>query len=174
MAWIMKNSATMQVDRRDEPYLNETLKKHLEKDVLTRFPTKQAATLPALHAVQEEYGWLPYQAIEEIADLLELSPSQVLDTATFYDEFWLHPKGKYVVWVCQSISCELMGQIALRDAIGRKLDVEPGQTTEDGKFTLMNVECLGSCGTAPCALVNEILYENLTIDNFEKVLDALE
>jgi len=173
MAWITKNSAGMQIDRRDEPYLHGELRQRLENDVLTRFPTKQAATLPVLHALQEEHGYLPYQAIEEAADLLELNPSEVLDTATFYEEFWLQPHGKYVVWVCQSISCELMGQKPLVERISEKLGIDVGETTGDGRFTLMNVECLGSCGTAPCALVNETLHENLTAENFERVLDEL-
>ncbi|MFP3386532.1 NAD(P)H-dependent oxidoreductase subunit E, partial [Tritonibacter sp. SIMBA_163] len=86
---------------------------------------------------------LPYQSIEEAADFLGLAPSVVLDTATFYEEFWLQPKGRYVVWICQSISCELLGSPSLLDAVKDKLGVDVGETTEDGKFTLMSVECLG-------------------------------
>lgn len=174
MAWIMKNSATMEIDRRDEPYLDDALKKELEKDVLPRFPRKQAATLPALHAIQEKHGWIPHQAMIELAQFLEVPASEIMDTATFYEEFWLQPKGQYVIWVCQSISCELMGHMSLLKRVSEKLGIEPGQTTDDGKITLMTVECLGSCGTAPCALVNEELHENLTIANFEQVIDGLD
>ena len=174
MAWLTKQSGTMQIERRDTPYLTDELKAQLEKDVLPRYPTKQAATLPALHAVQEKYGFVPYQAMEEIAELLGLSASEVLDTATFYEMYWLEPKGKYVIEVCQSLSCELMGHGDILARIGEKLGIEPGQTTEDGKFSCETVECLGSCGTAPCALVNETLHEDLTDATLEEIIEALE
>lgn len=174
MAWITKNSATMEVERREQPYLTDELKAKLETQVIPRFPRRQAATLPVLHALQHEHRWLPYQAIEEAAEFLGLQASEVLDTATFYEEFWLRPHGKYVIWVCQSISCELLGHGKLLERLQQKLGIEPGQTTDDGKFTLMTVECLGSCGTAPCALINERLHEDLTVENFERLIDALE
>jgi len=174
MAWIAKNSATMQIERRDEPYLTLALKKQLEEEALPRYATQRAATMSALHLVQDTHGWLPHQAIEEIADFLGLTASEVLDTATFYEEYWLKPHGKYVIWVCQSLSCELMGQPTLLEKIKDHLGIEVGETTDDGRFTLMSVECLGSCGTAPCALVDHKLHENINVDNFQKVLDSLE
>lgn len=174
MAWIAKNSATMQIDRRDTPYLTDELKKKLEEEVVPRYDTRMAVTMPALHLVQDTHGWLPHQAIEEIADFLGLAPSHVLDTATFYEEYWLKPHGKYVIWVCQSLSCEIMGQQKLVKKLKAHLGIEVGETTEDGKFTLMDVECLGSCGTAPCALVNHELHENIDVDNFQRVLSTLE
>ena len=173
MAWITKNSGTMTVERRSEPYLDDALKARLEAEVLPKYPTKMAATLPVLHAVQDQHGWLPAQALEEIAAFLGLEPSQVADTASFYDMYYTAPKGKYLIYLCQSISCELMGQPSLQRALCDKLGIEPGQTTDDGKFTLQPFECLGSCGTAPCALVNEKLHENLTVENFSKILDSL-
>jgi NADH-quinone oxidoreductase subunit E len=173
MAWIMKNSAATTIDRREAPYLDEAMKARFEADIIPRYPTRQAATLPLLHALQHEHGYLPHQAIEEAAAFLGLDASVVLDTATFYEEFAFEPRGKYVIWICQSISCELMGQQSLTARIARKLGIVPGETTDDGRFTLMNAECLGSCGTAPCALVNEKLHEDLTVENFEKVLDSL-
>ena len=174
MAWIVKNSATIQIDRRDKPYLDAELKAHIEKEILTRYPTKQAAVLPVLHAIQHKHNWIPHQAIEETAELLDLTASEVLDAASFYEDFWLKPKGKYLIMLCQSISCELLGQVKLLEKIKTKLGIDEGQTTDDGRFTLMTAECLGSCGTAPCALVNEKLYESLTPDNFERLLDELE
>lgn len=174
MAWIVKNSATMQIERRPEPYLDEQLKAHLEQTVIPRFPTRRAATLPVLHAIQDKHNWLPYQAVEEAAAFLGLNPSEVLDTATFYEMFWLQPKGKYLIMACQSISCELMGHDKIMDMLHHKLGVEVGETTPDGRFTLMHAECLGSCGTAPCALINDKLHEDLTVENLDKILDALE
>lgn len=174
MAWITKNSATIDIERRGEPYLDEQLKAELRTTLLNRYPTRQAATLPVLHALQKIHGWLPMQALEEAAEFLDVPVAQMLDTASFYDNFWLEPKGKYLVWVCQSLTCELLGSSAVLEAVSRKLGIEPGQTTEDGKFTLMTVECLGSCGTAPCALVEETLHEQVTAQNMEQILDGLD
>ncbi len=174
MAWIVKNSAATQINRRTQPYLDDALKADIEATILPRYPTKRAAVLPVLHEVQHKHNWIPHQAIEETATFLGLAPSEVLDTATFYEDFWLEPKGKYLIMVCQSISCELMGQTQLLEKIQAKLGILPGQTTDDGRFTLMTAECLGSCDTAPCALVNEKLYEGLTVENFERVLDSLD
>jgi NADH-quinone oxidoreductase subunit E len=174
MAWIVKNSATQKIDRSDTPYLSPALRAELEKEILPRYPTKRAALLPVLHAVQHEHHWLPFQALEEVAAFLSLTPAEVLDTASFYEEFWLQPKGRHLLMVCQSISCELLGHQALIQKVQSKLGIGPGETTEDGKLTLMTAECLGSCGSAPCALVNEKLHENLTADNLEAALASLE
>ena len=174
MAWSMKNSAGMEVARRDEPYLDDDLKAEFEAEVIVRYPTRQAATLPLLHALQHTHGWLPLQAIEEAALFLDVPASEVLDTASFYDDFWLEPKGRHVVWVCQSISCELMGSDQMFQKLKDKLGVDVGQTTDDGKVTLMAVECLGSCGTAPCMLVDEVLHENLTTERVDEIIDALD
>ena len=173
MAWITKNSGTMQIERRDEPYLTAAIRKDFEQRMLPRYPNKQAATIPLLHAIQDEHNWLPYQAIEEAAEFLDLPASTVLDTATFYEEFFLQPRGKYTIWVCQSVSCEIMGHQKLIDKLSDKLGIAPGETTDDGKYTLMHVECIGACGGAPCALVNHKLHENLTADNVEQILDGL-
>lgn len=172
MAWIVKNSATTQIDRRTEPYLSDEMKAHFEANIVTRYPTRRAATLPLLHALQEAHNWLPYQAIEEAAAFLGQEPAEVLDTASFYEMFALKPKGKYLIMVCQSISCELLGHDALITALEKKLGVHVGETTDDGKFTLTHAECLGSCGTAPCALINERLHENLTVTNLDQIIDS--
>jgi len=173
MAWIVKPRATERIDRRDEPYLTDAMKAKLEADVLPRYPTRRGATLPVLHAIQHEHNWIPAQAIEEAAAFLDLSPAEVFDTATFYEEFFLEPKGKYLVQVCQSISCEMCGQVPLQERIEAKLDVVPGETTEDGKITFMTVECLGSCDTAPVVLINGKRYDNVTWEKLEATLDDL-
>ena len=94
MAWIVKPSGTQQIERRGEPYLAETMKAKLTDEVLPRYPNKRAALLPVLHEVQHEHNWIPYQAIEEVAEFLDLSAADVYDTATFYEEFFLEPKGR--------------------------------------------------------------------------------
>src|ERR1700760_2098791 len=159
MAWITENRRTARIDRRPEPYLTDDIKLELEGTYFPRYPNKRAVLLPALHAIQHEYNWIPTQAMEEVADFLELAPAEVLDTATFYEEYWLRPKGKYLIQVCRSLSCEVCQSKELTDHCRSKLGIEIGQTTDDGRFTLVELECLGACGDAPVALVNEVLYE---------------
>ena len=173
MAWIVENRRTQVVDKRAEAYLTEALKKHLADTYFPRYPTKRAVLLPALHAVQHEYSWIPTQALEEIAAFLELAPAEVMDTATFYEEYWLKPKGKYLIAVCRSLSCEICGSADISTRLQKKWNIELGETTADGKFTLVEYECLGSCGTAPAALCNEVLHEAITPESFEKSIDAL-
>ncbi|MEM6333855.1 MAG: NADH-quinone oxidoreductase subunit NuoE [Planctomycetota bacterium] len=174
MAWITKDSANTQIDRRDEPYLSAEFKKAFDEKYADRYPTRRALSLPILHAIQHEYNYLPYQALEEAAEFLGIAVPELLDTATFYEEYFLEPKGKYTIWVCQSVSCEIMGEGNITQAISDKLGIDPGETTADGKFTLMKVECIGACGAAPCALINEDLAEDLTPDSVLKRLDVLD
>jgi len=171
MAWLTKNSGTMKIERRDEPYLTSAMRKDLTERILPRYAVKQGATLPCLHEIQHAYGWVPPQAIEEIAAFLGLKPAEVLDTASFYEEYWLKPKGEHLVAVCRSIACEFCGQKELSQACKDKLGIEVGETTDDGKFTLIEIECIGSCGTAPAMLVDETLHENVAPDAVVRILD---
>jgi len=173
MAWIVENRTNAQVKTSDTPYLTEELKSHLRETYFPRFPTKRAVLLPALHLIQHTYNWIPTQAIEEVAEFLEIAPSEALDTATFYEEYWLKPKGKYLLQVCRSLSCEICGSRELTDHLKKKFNLEEFETTPDGKFTLVELECLGSCGTAPVILVNDVLHEDVTIENFDQVLAKL-
>jgi NADH-quinone oxidoreductase subunit E len=173
MAWIAKNSAGMKVERRAEPYLTASMKAELTEKVLPRYETRQAALLPCLHTVQHAYGWVPPQAMLEIAEFLQVEPSKVYDTASFYEEYWLKPRGKHLIQVCRSIACEFCGQQQITDAIREKLGIDVGETTDDGEFTLIELECLGSCGTAPAALIDEVLYENVTPEGIVKAIDEV-
>jgi NADH-quinone oxidoreductase subunit E len=174
MAWIVKDVANQQIERRSDPYLTGAMKDRARQRVLDRFPTRRAALLPVLHMVQHEHGWIAPQAIEEIAGFLELSAAEVYDTATFYEEFFLEaPRGDYLIQICQSISCELCGHETLQEKLQSKLDVFDGETTEDGRFTLMTVECIGACDGAPAILINGRLYERVTWERLEALLDEL-
>ncbi|HEX8912874.1 MAG TPA: NADH-quinone oxidoreductase subunit NuoE [Humisphaera sp.] len=173
MAWITENRRTEVLDRRPEPYLTEALKDYLATKYFPRYPTKRAVLLPALHAVQHTYNWIPPQAMEELAAFLELAPAEVMDTATFYEEYWLRPKGKWLVQVCRSLSCEVCGSADLTNHLKKKLGVELGETTDDGQFTLIELECLGACGTAPVMLINEVLHENLTTETVDQLIAKL-
>ncbi|MEQ8843532.1 MAG: NADH-quinone oxidoreductase subunit NuoE [Phycisphaerales bacterium] len=162
MAWIPKPSATTKIERRDEPYLTQAMQDELSQRYLPRYENTLAALLPALHMIQHEYHWIPPQAMEEIADFLELSPADVMDTATFYEEYALAPRGRHVVGVCRSIACEFCGQPQVTQAIKDALGIDVGETTDDDRVCLVELECLGSCGTAPVALIDEELHEQLT------------
>jgi len=173
MAWIVEDRRVAKFDRREEPYLTDALKQHLTDKYIPRYPTKRAVLLPALHLIQHTYNWIPMQALEEVAGFLEISPAEALDTASFYEEYWLKPKGKYLVGVCRSLACEICGSRDITERLKHKLGIEVGETTADGRFTLIEMECLGSCGTAPVALVNEVLAEEIDPAKLEDVLDRL-
>jgi NADH-quinone oxidoreductase subunit E len=110
----------------------------------------------------------------EIAAFLSITPAEVLDTVTFYEEFHTEPVGKCVIGICQSIACEVCGHQKLLNHVRDRLGIEPHETTDDGKFTLLALECLGSCDTAPVALFNEKLHENLTIEKVDKLIDEAQ
>ena len=173
MAWITENRRTATLERRSEPYLTEALKSSLSAKYFPRYPNKRAVLLPALHAIQHEYNWIPPQALEEVAEFLEMSAAEVLDTATFYEEYWLKPKGQFLIQVCRSLSCEICGSNDLTKSMKEKLGIELGETTPDGRFTLVELECLGVCGGAPAALVNDVMHEELTVEKLQKIIDAL-
>lgn len=172
MAWIAEERRK-KVEVAGGPYLTDALKAHLTERYIPRYPTKRAVLLPALHAIQHEYGWIPAPAMEEVAAFLEISPAEVMDTATFYEEYWLRPKGKYLIQVCRSLSCEICASKELTKHCKKKLGIEVGDTTPDGRFTLIELECLGACGTAPVMLINEVLHEELTTEKLDKVLADL-
>jgi NADH-quinone oxidoreductase E subunit len=174
MVWPVEDRrAAVPQHREGEPLFTESMKQLVAERYLPRYPTRRAALLPALHLVQHEYGWISPYAIQQIAAFLEITPAEAQDTASFYEEYWLRPRGRYLVQVCRSLSCEICGSRALTDVVKRKLGIEVGQTTPDGKFTLVELECLGSCGTAPAVLINEVLYEDLTAGRLEQALDSL-
>ncbi len=173
MAWIVKPSATTKIPMRDEPYLTDEMKSRFTKEIIPRYERAQGAMMPILREVQETYGHVPYQAMIEIATLLELHPGDVLDTVSFYEEYTTEPVGKYVIGVCQSIACEVCGHQAILDHLRGRLDLEPHETSEDGRFTLLTMECLGACEGAPCALVNGDRHDNLSIDSIDRLIDSL-
>ena len=173
MAWIVENRRTAVVEKPEKPYLTPEIKDHLAKKYFPRYPNKRAVLLPALHTVQHAYGWIPQEAMLELAEFLEMSPAEVMDTATFYEEYWLKPKGEYLVQVCRSLSCEICGSCDLTKHLKKKLNCEVGETSADGKFTLIELECLGACGTAPVMLVNDVLHENLDTAALDRIIDTL-
>src|SRR5438477_7240461 len=172
MAWIAEDRRTAVVEQGTK-YLSDDMKIDLANRYFPRYPTKRACLLPVLHAVQHQYGWIPTAAMAEVAEFLEITPAEVMDTATFYEEYWLRPKGKYLIQVCRSLSCEICDSKKLTAHCQRKLGIELGETTPDGRFTLVELECLGACGTAPVALVNDVLHEELTVEKLDQIIREL-
>src|SRR5438477_6608048 len=125
MAWLVEDRRAAKVAA-GEPLVTEAMKNHLREKYFLRYPTKRAVLLPALHLVQHTYGWIPTQALQEVAEFLELAPAEVLDTASFYEEYWLKPKGKYLLQVCRSLACEICGSRELTDHLCKRLSIEVG------------------------------------------------
>lgn len=143
-------------------------------ELIPRYPVKEAALIPAMHLLQDDIKWMPVEAMDWIADKLEIPRVRVYGVASFYTMFRRKPAGKLRLEVCTNLSCSLLGGTHIRDFLCEKLGIKPGETTPDGKITLTEVECLGSCGTAPVMLVNDKFYENLTPKKIEALLERIE
>lgn len=148
-----------------------TYKKFTE--VLTHYPTKRAALLPTFWLAQQEFGYLSTEVMEYIGKLLDLSPAYVAAVASFYTMLYKEPMGQFHVQVCTNLSCTLLGAERIVSCLQEKLGIGVGQTTPDKKFSLSEVECLGSCGTAPVAQINDDYYENLTPESVVRLIDEL-
>jgi len=137
-------------------------------------PRRRARLLAALYIAQEQYGWLSPEAIQRVADRLGLSPGQAHSTASFYTMFKLEPGGKYHIQVCEGLSCYLVGGAEpIIEHVCKRLKIKPGETTKDGRFTVEIVQCLASCGTAPALRVNDELYEHMTPESIDALLEKL-
>ena len=137
-------------------------------------PAKQSMLLAALYIAQEQEGYLSREAMEKVARRLGLSLGQVYSTASFYTLFRQKPVGRFVIQVCDGLSCYLAdGANKVVGYVSAKLGIQPGETTSDRRFTLETVQCLASCGTAPAMRVNDQLYENLTPAAIDAILERL-
>ena len=137
-------------------------------------PARQSVLLAALYIAQEQKGYLTKEAIERVAKRLNLRPGDVYSTASFYTLFRTEPVGRYVIQVCDGLSCYLCdGAGRIADYVGTKLSLRPGESSSDGRFTLEMVQCLASCGTAPAMRINDQLYENLTPATIDAILERL-
>ena len=130
-------------------------------DVITHYPVKRSATLPLLHLIQEDIGYIPQQAIEWIAAKLELEPINVYEVVTFYPMFRQKPIGRRHIKVCRTLSCALMGGYKTCETFEKEFHTHRGEISPGGEVTVEFVECLASCGTAPVVLIDDDLYENV-------------
>ena len=143
-------------------------------EILFKFQTNQAALIPVLREVQSEYGWLSTESMKETADILGIPSSNVQNVATFYTMFFTKPVGKHIIWQCRTLSCALRGAGQVEHYLGEKLGIRVGETTPDGRITLLEAECLASCGTAPVMLVDNELHENLTKAKIDQIIDRIK
>ena len=155
------------------PWCTEAMKSAWRETILPKYPTTHGALMPILHELQHHYRCIPFQAMVEVAGFLEIPASEVLDTVSFYEEFHSEPVGRCVIGICQSIAREVCRHAALERQLRSKLALDPHETDDEGRFTLLQLECLGSCDTAPVALFNDELLENLTMEQVDSVIDEL-
>jgi NADH-quinone oxidoreductase subunit E len=141
--------------------------------IIARYPEgrQKSALLPVLHVAQEQFGWLSVETMDYVASLLNIEPIEVYEVASFYSMYNLKPVGKYMFEVCQTGPCMVRGCDEIIEYIGEKLNIRPGETTEDGMFTLKTVECLGACGYAPMMQLGKFYKEHLTKEKVDAIIE---
>jgi NADH-quinone oxidoreductase subunit E len=142
-------------------------------DIIARYPVKKSALIPLLHLAQEQDGHVTDDAMQHIAELVDVTPAEVLGTCSFYEMFKREPVGDYVVNVCTNISCMLLGGEELLHHLEHRLGIKAGDTTTDGKFTLEDVECIAACTEAPCLQVNYRYFHRISNDEVDVLIDDL-
>ena len=160
-----ENCAECNCSKTDEK-LEDILKKYEHGD--------KSQLIQILNEVQNEYGYIPAHAQARVADHLEISRAEVYGVITFYSRFTLKPKGKYNIAVCLGTACFVKGSQSILDRLKERLKISGGETTEDGKFSIDEVRCVGACGLAPVFMVNDEVYGNATVKMVDEVLDKLE
>ena len=143
------------------------------REIISRYPRAQSAMIPLLHLAQSQDGWVSDDAIAHIAELLEMTPAQVLGTCSFYEMFKRHPVGKYLVNVCTNLPCMLAGGYGVLAHVEDSLGVKAGGTTADGVFTVEEAECVAACTDAPCLQVNYRYFTRLDTAAVDTLLDDL-
>lgn len=152
------------------PSIIDEMKSHVAKYPAER---SRSALIPLLMLVQRERRWIDNPGVNFLAKFLNLEATDVWETATFYSMFNMRPVGRHHIQICKTLSCKIMGEPDITGHICGKLGIDPGETTEDGKFTVTMVECLGSCGTAPMMQIGFDYHEDLTVEKVDKLLDSL-
>jgi NADH-quinone oxidoreductase subunit E len=141
------------------------------REEMAHYPTARAACVEALKIVQRNRGWVSDESLEDVADFMDLPAAELEDVATFYNLIFREPVGKHVIHICDGVSCWLTGYENLRDYLCEQLGLCPGETSEDGLFTLLPIPCLGICEHAPVLMVDDELYVNLDAAKIDEILD---
>ena len=153
--------------------ISEQAKQHM-RDLAARYPVARSAVMPALYIAQQEEGYITQAALQAVAEAIGLTVDDVESVATFYTMYYRQQPGKKVIKVCTSISCYLRNCDALVSHLEQRLGIKRGETTADGNYTLLTVECLASCGTAPVLQINDEFVENVTTQTADALIDELE
>ncbi|HOO16406.1 MAG: NADH-quinone oxidoreductase subunit NuoE [Phycisphaerae bacterium] len=149
--------------------LSDIEKREIEQE-LAHNHQKRGAAPEALKIVQRHRGWVSDEALRDTAELLEMSPAELDEVATFYNLIFRKPVGRHVILICNSVSCHIMGYPGLREHLRARLGIDFGETTADGKFTLLPMVCLGACDRAPAMMIDEQLYGELTPEKIDEAL----
>ena len=150
--------------------LNENIKRSI-LECQKLYPEKRSALIPALHMAQSQEGYLPHEIQVEVANLFDLDPNEVHSIVTFYDMFFDKPVGKHLVHVCKNVSCMLRGSDQLLEKVCHKLNVNPGETTTDGEFTVLASECLGACDRAPMMLIDSEVVGPVSESDLDSIFE---
>ena len=153
--------------------LNKEEKEKIDAEV-GQYPFKQGACIEALKIVQENRGWISDESIRDIADYLQMSADQLDSVATFYNLIFRKPVGEHVILICNSVSCWIRGYESIRMKIKEKLGIDLGETTSDQRFTLLPIQCLGTCDHAPALMIDDELFRDLTAEELNRILKQYE
>lgn len=151
--------------------LSEKEIKEIEEEI-GQYPYPAAASIDALKIVQKHQGWVSDESVDDLARLLGMSSEELDSVATFYTRIYRKPVGRNVILLCDSISCMIMGYETLYDYISKKLGIAFGETTGDGRYTLLPISCLGDCDHSPAMMVNDNHYNDLTTEEVDKLLES--
>ncbi|MHB8851759.1 MAG: NADH-quinone oxidoreductase subunit NuoE family protein [Ignavibacteriaceae bacterium] len=143
-------------------------------EVISHYPEKRPAVMGVLYIAQEQNGWISYEVMKEVANVLDMKEEEILGIVSFYTMYHEKPVGKFHLQVCTNVSCMLRGGYKIYDHVKEKLGIENDGVTEDKLFSLEEVECMGSCGTAPMIAVNEDYFENLNIQQIDQIIESLK
>jgi NADH-quinone oxidoreductase subunit E len=153
--------------------LTEKEKEEIRKEIL-QYPYPSAACIDALKIVQHHRGWISDEAVEDLAAELDMPAEEIDSVATFYTRIYRNPVGRNVILVCDSISCMIMGYESVFKYLSEKLSIGFGETTSDGRFTLLPVTCLGDCDHAPALMINDDLHHNISLNNIDEILEKYQ
>ena len=156
----------------EEVCMVEKIKNEI-KDILNKYQKEKDELISILNDIQEKYGYIPKQAQIETTEHLSIPMAEIYGVITFYSRFTLEPKGKYTISVCLGTACYVKGSQKILDRLQERLKIEPGQTTEDGMFSIDKTRCVGACGLAPVFTVNDEVYGKATVKKLDEVLDEL-
>lgn len=171
MSTVNSTPSKLIVTDRGQPYEMAPEDRDEILHVIAHYDDPRAASIDALKIVQRRHGWVPDGAIPLIGELLNMPSSDVEGVATFYNRIYRQPVGRHVIAVCDTISCFLMGYEQIYGQLQAKLGIKPGQTTPDGRFTLLPISCLGACDRAPVLMINDDTHFNVSVDNLDQLLE---